>query len=53
MFLTACSELINHAELQPHHHIIALRDAYLMPHHLAVVMDYAGAKPSWRNPPCF
>lgn len=35
-------ELVNHAALQPHRHIVALREAYLTPHHLTVVMDYAG-----------
>lgn len=38
-----CRELLSLATLRNHPHVVGLREAYLTPHHLAIVMEYAGA----------
>lgn len=35
-------ELVHHAALQGHPHIVALREAFITDSHLAVVLEYAG-----------
>ena len=38
-----CRELLSLSTLRNHPHVVGLEEVYLTPHHLAIVMEYAGA----------
>jgi serine/threonine protein kinase len=42
-------ELLSLSTLRNHPHVVGLKEAYLTPHHLAIVMEYAGANPTFRQ----
>ena len=38
-----CRELLSLSTLRSHPHVVGLQEAYVTPHHLAIVMELAGA----------